>query len=426
MKKKQYWFKIDNAGKVFPSISNQKRSNTFRLSMTLKETIDPGILNQAINMMLPRFESFAIQIKTGIFWQYFAENHRLFQVQPESAILTKYFHPRHNKGYLFKIYYYQKRVTLETFHALTDGSGALAFLNSIMYQYLTLIGHDMNPEGKILGTQPIQPKENEDAFITNYDPSYKSTMKETHAFHLSGENFEHAFTNLFTLRLDITALKKLAKDTYKMTITQYIAAVICYSIMKQNSHFHQQKKPLKLFIPINLRPYFDAITLRNFSLYLKTVFNPGDVSLSFEEVAESIKTQFSDQLNKEVIKQRIAGYVSLEKVWWIRLLPFFLKNIAFKIGYDMLGAKINTASFSNLGLVQLPKDMVPYVEDVNFIIGGFGFGISAISYQQTMSLNLATTIKDTSIMKEVTSILHQHGLTLHVISNYKEHYDELL
>ena len=60
MKKKQYWFKIDNAGKVFPSISNQERSNTFRLSMTLKEDVDPVILNQAVQMMLPRFESFAI------------------------------------------------------------------------------------------------------------------------------------------------------------------------------------------------------------------------------------------------------------------------------------------------------------------------------------------------------------------------------
>lgn len=426
MKKKQYWFKIDNAGKVFPSISNQKRSNTFRLSMTLKQDIDPLVLNQAVSMMLPRFEPFAVQIKNGIFWQYFAENHRTYHVEKESAILTKYFHPRHNKGYLFKVYYFNQRITLETFHALSDGSGALAFLTSIVYQYLTLLGHDMNPEGKILGTQPIQPKENEDSFITNYDSRSKTKMKETHAFHLQGEFFDHAFTNLFTLKINLNALKTVTKEKYDVTITQYIASVLCYSMMKQNSLFHQQKKPLKLFIPINLRPYFDSITLRNFSLYLKTVFRPEDVSMSFEDVIQSVKTQFKEQLKRDVLKSKIAGYVSLEKVWWIRLLPFFLKNIAFKIGYDILGAKINTASFSNLGLIKLPSDMEAHVKDVNFIIGGFGFGISAISYQQTVSLNLASAIKDTSIMREVTQTLHEDGLTLHVISNYKEAYDGIL
>ena len=426
MKKRQYWFKIDNAGKVFPSISNKERSNTFRLSMTLKTPIDPILLGQSVNMMLPRFEAFAIQIKTGIFWQYFAENHRPFKIEPESAILTKYFHPRHNKGYLFKVYYYENRITLETFHALTDGSGALAFLTSIVYQYLTLLGHDIHPEKMILGTQPIQPKENEDAFISNYDASYKKQMKEMHAFHLKGETFEHAFTNLFSLKIDVPTLKEVTKNKYQVTITKYVAAIICFAIMKQNADFYTQKKPLKLFIPINLRPYFDAITLRNFSLYLKTVFDPKDASLSFLEVIERVKNQFSEQLHKDILKSRIAGYVSLEKVWWIRLLPFFLKNIAFKIGYDMLGAKINTASFSNLGLVKLPKEMQAYVEDVNFIIGGFGFGISAISYLNTMTLNLATTIKDTSIMREVTQLLLKDGLTFKVISNYKEDYDVIL
>lgn len=426
MKKQRYWFKIDNAGKVFPSISNQERSNTFRLSMSLHTEVDPQLLTQAVNMMLPRFEAFAIQIKTGVFWQYFAENHKPFVVTPESAILTKYFHPKRNKGYLFKIYYFDKRVTLETFHALTDGSGALAFLTSVLYQYLTLKGHTIDPESLILGTQPMRPKESEDAFLVNYDKSKLQPMKEIHAFHLKGEPFQYGFSNLLTLKLNIEDLKKVTKDIYGVTITQYFSAVICYAIMKQNAEFHQQKKPLKLFIPINLRPYFDAITLRNFSLYLKTVFHPEDTSLTFKEVITKVKQQFETQLTKDNMLSKIAGYVSLEKVFWIRLLPFFLKNIAFKIGYDMLGAKINTASFSNLGLVKLPKDMQPLISDVNFIIGGFGVGISAISYQQTMSLNLASRIKDTSIMKEITQVLYDDGIQVTLISNYKEAYDGLL
>ncbi len=164
MKKKKYWFKIDNAGKVFPAISNDNRTNTFRLSMTLVNEINKDVLEQAVQMILPRFEAFAVKIQNGIFWQYFSENHRAYRVEKECSIVNKYVHPRNNKGYLFKVYYYDNRITLETFHALSDGFGSLSFLISIVYQYLILLGNKMDSEGMILGIKPIQPKENEDSF----------------------------------------------------------------------------------------------------------------------------------------------------------------------------------------------------------------------------------------------------------------------
>jgi hypothetical protein len=426
MKKKRYWFKIDNAGKVFPSISNPERTNTFRLSASLYEKIDPILLEKAINDVLPRFESFAIQIKNGIFWQYFQENHRPFKVKPEPAILTQYFNPKKHQGYLFQVYYFEKRITLETFHALTDGSGALQFLQSILYHYLTLKEVHIDTEGLILATLPNKPKENEDAFIANFDKSAKKPDKETHAFHFKGETFDHQFSLLFTFQLSLSELKKTVKTSFDATITQYFSAVIIYAIMKENAEFYVQKKPLKLFIPINLRPYFDAVTLRNFSLYLKNVFDPKDHVLSFDEILLKVKSQFSPQLTKASLLGRISQYVSLEKSLWIRLLPFFFKNIAFKIGYDILGAKINTASFSNLGLVKLPEDMISHVESMNFIIGGFNVGFSSLSYQDITFFNVSSRLKDTSMIKAIVEIFHLHNIHFQVISNYYDDYEKLL
>lgn len=425
MKKRRYWFKIDNAGKVFPAISNQERSNVFRLSMSLHEDIDSELLEQAVNLVLPRFEVFAIKIKTGLFWQYFDSNQRHFKVEQEPAIITQYFHPRKNQHYLFKVYYFKNRITLETFHALTDGSGAYQFLLSIVYEYLTLLGHHIDPEDMILGRKPLQPKESEDAFISNYDPKLVKKMREEHAFHLKNEAYKHQFSHLFSLKMSVSEVKKVAKS-YDATITQYLASVIVYAMMRESLNFNTQKKPLKLFIPINLRPYFHEVTLRNFSMYLKTVFYPDQASISFEEIIDITKTQFQEQLTKESLVSRLSGYVSLEKALILRMMPFFIKNIAFKIGYDMLGAKINTASFSNLGQAKLPDSMKPYISDVNFIIGGFGLGISSISYEDTLQLNLATRLKDHSIMRKIVDTFHQHHLTMHVLSNYEEDYDAIL
>ncbi len=425
MKKRRYWFKIDNAGKVFPAISNQERSNVFRLSMSLHDDIDSQFLEQAVNLVLPRFEVFAIKIKTGLFWQYFDSNQKHFKVEQEPAVITQYFHPRKNQHYLFKVYYFNNRITLETFHALTDGSGAYQFLLSIVYEYLTLLGHQIDPEDMILGRKPLQPKESEDAFISNYDPKLVKKMREEHAFHLKNETYKHQFSHLFSLKMSVTEVKKVAKS-YGATITQYLASVIVYALMRESLNFNTQKKPLKLFIPINLRPYFHEVTLRNFSMYLKTVFYPNQASISFEEIIDITKTQFQVQLTKESLVSRLSGYVSLEKALILRMMPFFIKNIAFKIGYDMLGAKINTASFSNLSQAKLPESMKPYISDINFIIGGFGLGISSISYEDTLQLNLATRLKDHSIMRKIVDAFHQHHLTMHVFSNYEEDYDAIL
>ena len=66
MRKKKYWYKLDNAGKLFPAFSKDSRSNVFRLSFYLDEVVDSEILEQAINKILPRFETFAVQMKSGL------------------------------------------------------------------------------------------------------------------------------------------------------------------------------------------------------------------------------------------------------------------------------------------------------------------------------------------------------------------------
>jgi NRPS condensation-like uncharacterized protein len=426
MKKKRYWFKIDNAGKVFPSISSIERSNTFRLSASLYQPVDPKILEQAVNMMLPRFESFAIQMKNGIFWQYFSENHKTFKVEKEPATIAKYAHPKKRQGFLFQVYYFDTRITLETFHALTDGTGALQFLQSIVYQYLILLGHDIETEGLILGTTSPKSKENEDSFIANYDKNAVKQPKEIQAFHLSGEKFDDQFSLLFSINMKLDALKTVIKSRFQATITQYFSSIVIYAIMRENAAFYIQKKPLKLFIPINLRPYFDSITLRNFSLYLKNVFDPSDYQMTFEEVIEKVKEQFKPQLTKEALSSRISQYVTLEKHIILRIMPFFLKQFAFKIGYDILGSKVNTASFSNLGVVTLPKDMIPHVSSMNFIIGGFGLGMSALTYNNQTIFNFTTRFKDTTVMKVMTELLHLHGIDFFVVSNYYDTYQTLL
>jgi len=426
LKKKKYWYKLDNAGKIFPAVSKDDRSNVFRLSFYLDETIDPVVLEEAVNKVLPRFETLAVQLKNGLFWNYFSSNHRHFVVDKEPAELCKYFKPMNNHGFLFKVYYLNNKVTLETFHALTDGAGALHFLKSIIYHYFKLRGFKIDHEGSILSEKPYSKKESEDNFVTNYDKNKRRNLQEEKAYHLEGEHFSHHWVLLLKAKVDTKALINLAKTKYHATITQFITALLAYSIYKETNDFIGNKKPLKIFVPVNLRPYFDSVTLRNFSLYIKGTYDSKKTDWTFDEMLALTKEQFVDQLDKDKLQSRISSLVGYEKNIFIRILPLFLKTIAFKIGYSVLGESISSCSISNLGIVTLPIECDHKILDVDFVNAGYGLAMTLISLHSFTNITLSTPLKDLSIINHVISFLVDEGLEITLDTNYKEGYDEIL
>jgi len=426
LKKEKYWYKLDNAGKIFPAVSKDDRSNVFRLSFYIDEIVDKDILEAAVNKVLPRFETFAVQLKSGLFWNYFGANTHQFRVQEEPAVLCEYFKPVKNYGFLFKVYYLDNKITLETFHALTDGSGALAFLKSVTYHYFKLRGFKIEHENKILSEKPYSKKESEDNFISNYDKDKRRNLQEEKAYKFSGENYNHHWVMLVKAKVDTKQLIQVVKTKYKATITQYITALLAYSIYKETVDFVSNKKPLKIFVPVNLRPYFDSVTLRNFSLYIKASYPSHRNDYTFENMMEMTKEQFVDQLDKDKLQSRISSLVGYEKNPIIRILPLVLKTIAFKIGYYVLGDSISSCSISNLGIVDLPKDMMEKISDVDFANSGYGLAMTLISMGSFTNIIMTSPLKELSIINQMISLMVKEGIDVTLDTNYKEGYDEIL
>ena len=47
--KKLYWRRLDNSAKIFPISAGRKYSTVFRLSVLLKEKINPNVLEKAVH-----------------------------------------------------------------------------------------------------------------------------------------------------------------------------------------------------------------------------------------------------------------------------------------------------------------------------------------------------------------------------------------
>lgn len=425
MQKKKYWYKLDNAAKVFPAVSKNNRSNVFRLSFYLNKNINKDVLDEAVNKTLKRFEVFNIEMKNGLFWNYFSENNNYYYSEKENAIISKYFKFSENNGFLFKVYYFNNKISLETFHSLSDGTGALEFLKAIVYEYLTLMGEVINHENLILTKKPSSNRENYDPFLNNYNPKYKKKLKEEKAYHLKGETFKNNFSLVIKIKTNVSNFLSMVKKKYNATLTEYLTSAIAYSIYCEGVGFKKGKKPIKMFIPVNLRPYFDEVTLRNFSLYIKSTFNSNQ-NWSFNEMIEVTKKSFNEQLQKDKLSQRLNSLVALERNIFVRFVPLIIKNLIFKLGYNMLGESIITSSISNLGLIKLPNDMKKHVKDIEFINSGKGINTNVLSYNDNLNIIFTSKIKDISVIRKFISILKDDGIDITIDTNYKDDYNEIL
>jgi NRPS condensation-like uncharacterized protein len=415
------WYRLDNAAKIFPSVSNKKRTNVFRLSFLLKEPIDKEILKEAVSTTLHRFPSLKVRMKRGLFWYYLEENDAQVYVYEETPFMTSRLKRKANNGYMFKVFYFDHRISLEMFHSLTDGSGAMEFLKAIVYNYLVLKGYSIDSEDMILTDLESFDEEAQDSFLKNYDNRLPKNPREKKAVQIEGTPYQDNWRSLIIGKLDIGELKEVA-HRYSATISEFICGCLIESALQIPTFFERKHRPFQIFIPVNLRKYFISHTLRNFSLYLATGVYL-DQKLSFEEIMEIVKKDFERELKKEKLQSKIAANVMLEKNIIMRLVPLILKELVLKIGYNAWGDSPNTLTFSNLGKTDLPKQMEPLVEDIIFANGASNtspVNIAAVGYQNRFNISFSSSIAERDIQREFFRIVSGFGINVILESNEPE------
>jgi len=415
------WYKLDNAAKIFPSVSNKRRTNVFRLSFTLKEDINPEILQEALEVTINRFLPMKVKLKKGIFWYYFDLNREKPFIVEESPYLLQRFNRRGNNGYLFKIMYYQKRISLEIFHSLTDGTGALEFLKAVVFNYLLLKGYNLDSENLILTDVENVHEELQDSFVKNYDKRIKLIPREEKALQIKGNLYEEHWLSLIIGTIDVDQIKKVAHE-YGATITEFISACLIYAASKSLFLFEKKKKPFQIFVPVNLRRFFPSKTLRNFSLYIKTGAEI-DSNIIFDDIISFVKEDFRTELVKDRMHARIVGNVTIERNIFMRLVPLFIKEIALKIGYKAWGDSANSMTFSNLGKVQIPSSMHPYIETVIFTNGASftsGINCGSISFGNKLTISFTSSIVERDLQKEFYRLLAEFGIQVTIVTNHLE------
>ncbi|OPX44934.1 alcohol acetyltransferase [Ruminiclostridium hungatei] len=414
------WFKIDNAGKIFRSVSNKSNTSIFRVAMIMTEPVQKDLLQEAVDIVIKRFPTLAVRLQQGVFWDFLDQNDKRLLVKVEEEYPCHPLKAEENNGYLIRVLYYNCRISVEIFHSLTDGTGAIEFIKTLGYQYLRLCGKDIEDEGLVLHPEELPNRyEMEDSFPKYYQPVQAKRQNEQRAFHIEGTLLEPFGTNTTHGVMSASGLNAIAKSS-NATITEYLTAVLIHSIYSQNMKYGIYSKPIKVTIPVNLRRIFPSKTLRNFFTIVNVGVKPSE-ELSFEKILTSVSAELKEKTKKNNLNNVMASNIKLEKMLVARFVPVFIKNIFMRYGFENFGENAKTITLSNLGNTRLPSSMHKYVRQMEAIIyptrkSPVNCGVCTVN--DSLTVTFSRTIIDTGVIRSFFSFLAlESGLEIKVYSN---------
>ncbi|MCQ2500878.1 MAG: hypothetical protein MJ117_05985 [Lachnospiraceae bacterium] len=411
------WSSLDNTAHIFPVVAGEGMANVFRYSFCLSEEVSPIALNKAIRQVLPYFKIFHSRLRRGVFWYYLEENRKLFpRVREEQDIPCRYFAPNTNRDFLFRVSYYKNKINFEIYHVLADGSGATQFTREVVYHYLRIMHPELSRYGE--GIDPATSLNTEDAFMTNFRKKQKAGYNKTQAYLLKGERLDFHMTGLIHGRMPVKKIKEVAHG-YGASINEYLVSVFIYSIYTEEMHRKVNEKPIAIAVPVNLRPYYNSDTIRNFFVMISARFLAEKEDHSFEEVLTAVQETLHEQMNKENLESIFSYAVSREKNKFLRLMPHLIKQPVMRTVYQ--GASRNTtATLSNIGVMELKPEYAEYVTDFfAFLSRSYGQELKAVtsSYKGILTITFSSTLKEPVVQRGFFRKLSEDGVEVSIETN---------
>ena len=417
------WMRLDNAAKIYPAAKRRNWNNFFRLSATLTEPVDTEVLRRALDVTVRRFPSIAVRLRRGAFWYYLEEIPKAPAIQAEKSCPLAHAPFYEVRQCAFRVLVYHERIAVEFFHALTDGTGALVFLKSLLAEYLSQkYGLVIPAEKGVLGRlEEPSAEEVEDSFA-RYAGDVKLSRREATAYHLSGTPEPDGYKDIVTMMIPADKLRDCARG-FGISVTELLCAAMMQAILDiqaKDVPRRAARKPVKVLLPVNLRTLFPSATLRNFASYITPEIDPRMGDCSFDELCQLVHHKMGMENNRRTMRAKFAANVASERSPVLRVMPLFIKNIAMKAVFDTVGECKSCLCLSNLGRVELPEVMTPYVTRMDFIIGVQArapHNCGVITWNGTAYINCIRNIREPALELAFYRVLHRLGLPVKVESN---------
>ena len=401
------YYSLDNAAIVYPLGMTFDQMPMFRLSVVLFDDVVPELLQIALDLTIRRFPLFLSVIKNGFFWHYLETNKIIPVVEQENDIPCKPISLILRSNRSFRLLYYKKRISLEVFHVLSDGSGALIFLKTLVSEYLRLSGHEIPCEKGVRDLdEPIVEQELANEFINAKGSGSLSTFTDKRALQLDGKLVHTNMSRIIHFNMNATSLRKKAKE-YGGTVTTYLLALEFLAIRKAIS---ANKGVVNVQIPVNMRKFDHSITMRNYSMYFNASCEINEIK-DRKQLVDLFNEQFKERGNEEVMNTMMKTTDNLIRS--LSFVPLIIKTPLMQVIYPYMANNIVTGVLSNLGVIEAPEQLKEYVDRFMFILNPSRpnrFMSTLATYNDKTVFTISKANREDTFESELLRLLEEDGL----------------
>lgn len=361
-------FDLDCSATIYPYIGTKDINQSFHMEADIDRDVDVERLKAAVQKMCDRTPTMFVCLQEHALGYKLRRLHDTQSlVKPYPAVMHEPFAIRDGEP-MIRIFYRGNRIAVEVFHVVSDGSGVIALLKSILAEYYRSMGEEIPcTDGVLSPLDPPKATEVEDSFRANFEKGHKSVSrsgKRAFQYHPDGP---FAPWHLTELTMPVSALKAVAK-AHGATLTEFICTLYLMSFHASESG-KKTKKPITLSVPVNLRGLFGSESLRNFSLYFVASAAEAEQNPTFERILENVKKQFKEGTDKERLHDMICTNVAQSSMPAFTYAPRALKRAILKTGAKLYGECMFTSVVSNLGVVRMPAALQKHVKMFRAVLG---------------------------------------------------------
>lgn len=410
------WTKLDNAAKIFPSSSRKTDTSVFRFYCELKEQIEPEALQSATDRALKDYPHFKSVMRKGAFWYYLEATELKPEVQKEEGPLCSRIYDGEGSSLLFEVSYFQNRINLEIYHVLSDGTGALKFLKTVVYYYLKQAHEEELPQDLVFLENDASYTEKEADGFSKYYKKEKGkrppSIQRPYRLPLK-KNSEEELSTIEAIA-DLPGVLDAAHRN-NTTLTAYLTALFIQSVYKEMSA-QGKTKTIVIMVPVNLRQFFPTETARNFFGLVDICYDCQKGSGELDEMIQAVNTSLKGKLTAEYLAEKMNRFAAIEHNPFAKIAPLPLKNVVLRAARALESRK-ETAVISNVGKVTMPKEMHKYIDLFGVLASTRRLQLCMCSFGSKLQIGFTSAFNSTDIEKNFIRALTDQGVEITVRSN---------
>ena len=393
---------------------NDNDTMVILLDAVMDEDIDGDALSEAVRQAEQRYANFGCGLGTtgnGLCYIPLASAARAYEDVPGKKWLLG---TDETAGRLYRVTYAGPRIMVSLHHGLTDGRGAFEYLKTLLYYYLTALGHSVDPEGKVLLVGEVPANEDEYPCAKYAKRGDQGRAANPPAAKLFGikEDYLDERGDYLCRRVEVTApvesVVSVARGA-QTTVTSLLVAVINRAIAQT---YHPVDEMLLSCVTTDLRPLFGSATLRNFSGIALLAEVPQMRSMPIEAEAQVLGEQLAAAHNVDAALGRLSGRIpESERLMATPVDKLFGNGDAVMV--EKRGVRSSLANLvTNVGAVELPTGVQKYVRQAAFRIPSFSatMSMAVCSSGDTLTINMMQPFENEALSRALVDILSQLGI----------------